>query len=233
MASVDDVADVAALPHSLSSAAQAALPQSPRAAGTAGTLERSAAREFFELHMPLPLKPISPHVSISDGTPAPALPAQDTPAQVRATSVGPEQGIRFLARPCMLPAARAAPASMPRPFATAVHADPALAAAHPLLLQAPASTADPELDLPSHARRLLVCGFAINACPFQALLQPSRPDAVFMQLADVAADVGAERLLSALHFGALPVGLALWGAQAWGCLHSAASQAQQPALALA
>ena len=112
MASVDDVADVAALPHSLSSAAQAALPQSPRAAGT---LERSAAREF-ELHMPLPLKPISPHVSITDGTLAPALPAQDTPAQVRDISMGPERRSRFLARPRMLPAARAAPASMPHPL---------------------------------------------------------------------------------------------------------------------
>ncbi|PRW34064.1 putative beta-D-xylosidase 7 [Chlorella sorokiniana] len=148
MASVDDVAEVAALPRSLSSA----LPQSPRAAGS---LERSAAREF-EVHMPLPLKPISPHVPRPDGTPASALPAQAT------------------------------------------------------CTQAPAPTAaEDELEVPSHARRLLVCGFAVNACPFQALLQPSRPDAAFMQLADVAADMGAERLLSALPCGALPIGLLL------------------------
>ncbi len=235
MASVDDVAEVATLPRSLSSAAATALPQSPRSAG-AGTLERSAAREF-ELHMPLPLKPISPHVQLSDGTPVPALPTHGTPAQVRSACGGKcmHACLAHVAQAYGTSAVARCPSCpcQEEPWPSIRIPDPSLPPASWPSLQAPASAAEDEPDVPSHARRLLVCGLAVNACPFQALLQPSRADAVFMQLADVAADVGADRLLSALPFGALPVGLLLWGAQLWGCLQPAASQAHQPAPVLA
>lgn len=230
--SVDDIAEVAALPRSLTSAAVAAAegPLSPRAAGA-----RTAAREAFEVHMPLPLKPISPHVPLAgrDG-PTPTLRPQDVAPQVcmqclrvngrvlwpLVRKVGPPWPVCCSACPCSCLAHTDMPHRAPVPC--------------PPLLQAAAPTAqDGQVDVPSHARRLLLCGAAVNAFPFQAVLQPNRADVVFMQLADVAADVGADRLMSALPYGALPICLLLWGSQIWGCLRPAASQAQRPALVLA
>jgi hypothetical protein len=73
----------------------------------------------------------------------------------------------------------------------------------------------------SHTRRLLVVSFALNSCPFSDAMLPwlahsaqRHPDALFLRLAvDAAADEGAERLLSALSIGALPVTLLLAGQQ--------------------
>ena len=87
----------------------------------------------------------------------------------------------------------------------------------------------------SHTRRLLVVNLALNACPLSDALQPwlarsaqRHPDALFVRLAlDAAADEGAERLLSALSLGALPVTLLLWGRQLLAQLE-AAGAAQQP-----
>lgn len=89
----------------------------------------------------------------------------------------------------------------------------------------------------SHTRRLLVVSFALNACPFGDALLPwlaqtaqRHPDALFMRLAiDAAADDGAERLLSALSIGALPVTLLLAGQQLLARLEAAGGCSPQAA----
>ncbi len=79
LSSIDDIAEAAPMHRSLSAAALAAdAVHSPRAAA-AGSLERSAAREFDHASMlPLPLKPFSG--ALSGGSAPASLAAAPTPA---------------------------------------------------------------------------------------------------------------------------------------------------------
>lgn len=107
--------------------------------------------------------------------------------------------------------------------------DPPLAPA-PLPQARPSCTSD---DPVSNTRRLLVANFFLSACPLSAAFQPTRGDALFAQLVDMGADLGADRLLSALPFAALPVAALLWAQQLRSWLQPASRQSQEPALVLA
>lgn len=88
----------------------------------------------------------------------------------------------------------------------------------------------------SHTRRLLVVNLALNACPLCDAFQPwlaqsaqRHPDVLFGRLAlDAVADEGAQRLLSALSVGALPVTLLLWGRQLMAQLEAAGAEQRPP-----